>query len=112
MLAEQTKRCQFICGTLVRLTATLGRDRMATKSDKASNQADETIQRIRELNEQILEGSKQWGESFLDAYEQSMRTFADFTTKAGESTDVEWISHIAKAQADFTREVTRQATEA
>jgi hypothetical protein len=84
---------------------------MATKSDTATG-ADETIERIRELNEQILEAGKQWGQSFLDAYEQSMRTFADFTAKSGQSTDVEWISHIAKAQADFTREVTRQATEA
>ena len=84
---------------------------MATKSDKA-DVADETIERIRELNEQILEAGKQWGQSFLDAYEQSMRTFADFTLKTGQSTDVEWISHVAKAQADFTREVTRQATEA
>ena len=87
---------------------------MATKSDKAgvADVADETIERIRELNEQILEAGKQWGQSFLDAYEQSMRTFADFTLKTGQSTDVEWISHVAKAQADFTREVTRQATEA
>src|SRR3954447_13663225 len=85
--------------------------RMATKSNTAYN-ADETIERIRQLNEQVLEAGKQWGESFLDAYEQSMRTFADFTSKAGESTDVEWISQIAKAQADFTREVTKQATEA
>jgi hypothetical protein len=85
---------------------------MASSSDKATSQAEETIERIRELNEQILETGKQWGASFLDAYEQSMRTFADFTAKSGENTDVEWISHIAKAQADFTREVTRQATEA
>jgi hypothetical protein len=83
---------------------------MATS--KTSNQADETIERIRALNEEILEAGKQWGQSFLDAYEQSMRTYADFTAKSGENTDVEWISHIAKAQADFTREVTRQATEA
>ena len=80
--------------------------------DKASNQSEETIERIRELNEQILDAGKQWGQSFLDAYEQSMRTFADFTSRAGEGTDVEWIAQIAKAQADFTREVTHQATEA
>lgn len=86
---------------------------MASSSgSKAGNPAEEHIERIRALNEQILEASKQWGESFLDAYEQSMQTYADFTTKSGESTDVEWIANIAKAQADFTREVTRQATEA
>ena len=85
---------------------------MATRSTRATDSADETVERIRQLNEQVLEAGKQWGQSFLDAYEQSMRTFADFTAKAGESTDVEWVSHIAKAQADFTREVTKQATEA
>ena len=84
---------------------------MASTS-KAGSSAEEHIERIRALNEQILEAGKQWGESFLDAYEQSMQTFADFTAKSGERTDIEWISHIAKAQADFTREVTRQATEA
>jgi hypothetical protein len=84
---------------------------MATKSEQ-SGTAEETIERIRALNEQILEAGKQWGQSFLDAYEQSMRTFADFQAKSGQSADVEWISHIAKAQADFTREVTQQATEA
>ena len=84
---------------------------MASTS-KAGSPAEEHIERIRALNEQILEAGKQWGESFLDAYEQSMQTFADFTAKTGERTDIEWISHIAKAQADFTREVTRQATEA
>jgi hypothetical protein len=83
---------------------------MATS--KTSNQSDETIERIRALNEEVLQAGRQWGQSFLDAYEQSMRTFADFTAKSGENTDVEWISQIAKAQAEFTREVTRQATEA
>src|SRR4051812_50081652 len=85
---------------------------MATQSDKATSQAEDTMERIRALNEQVLEAGKQWGQSFLDAYEQSMRTFADYTAKAGDSTDVEWVSRIAKAQADFTREVTKQATEA
>src|SRR3954453_4317087 len=89
-----------------------GGNAMPTSSEKSTASADETIERIRQLNEQILEAGKQWGQSFLDAYEQSMRTYADFTAKAGENTDVEWVSHIAKAQADFTREVTRQATEA
>src|SRR5881227_446453 len=92
--------------------ATVGRNRMASKSAKTAGSADENIERIRQLNEQILEAGKQWGQGFLDAYEQSMRTFADLATKTGQSTDVEWISHVAKAQADFTREVTREATEA
>src|SRR3712207_1090652 len=86
-----------------------GEDRMAT--DKSTKQAEEHVERIRAMNEQILEAGKQWGESFLDAYEQSMRAYADLTSKAAERSDVEWVSNIAKAQADFTREVTKQATD-
>src|SRR3954447_26570015 len=104
MLAEQTKRCQFISVSFG-ARQSRGRD-LAVMATKDTKQAEETIERIRALNEQILEAGKQWGSSFLDAYEQSMRTYADFTAKTGEGTDVEWILHIAKAQADFTRTVT------
>jgi hypothetical protein len=41
-----------------------------------------------------------------------MRTFADLQQRAAEGTDVEWISQIARAQANFTREVTNRTTEA
>ena len=59
---------------------------MATKTDNASKQAEEAIERIRALNEQILEAGKQWGQSFLDAYEQNMRTYADFTREVTKQT--------------------------
>jgi hypothetical protein len=80
--------------------------------DQVKQQADEAIERIRELNEQILQGSRQWGLGFLEAYEQNMRTFADYQDKAAESVgDVEWISQVVKAQADFTREIAKLTTQ-
>ena len=85
---------------------------MASAGDQAKKQADDTIERIRALNEQVLEAGRELGQGFLDAYEQSMRTFADFQDRAAEGTDVEWVSQIARAQAEFTREVTKYATEA
>ena len=85
---------------------------MATGSDKSKQQTEDTIERIRGLNEQVLQAGRELGQGFLDAYEQTMRTFADFQQRTAEGTDVEWLTQIAKAQADFTREVTRQATEA
>ncbi len=85
---------------------------MATESDKAKRHAEDTVERIRALNEQILSSSKEWGQGFLDAYEQSMRTFADFEERAAEGTDIASLSRIAKAQADFTREVTKISTDA
>jgi hypothetical protein len=85
---------------------------MAEAEKDAANQVEDAVQRIRALNEQILESGREWGQGFLDAYEQSMRTFADFQQRAADGTNVEWLAHIAKAQADFTREVTKWSTEA
>jgi hypothetical protein len=85
---------------------------MSATKDQANKQVQESIERIRALNEQILEAGRAWGQGFLDAYEQSIRAFADFQVSAAGRTDVEWISEIAKAQADFTRTVTKRATEA
>jgi hypothetical protein len=80
--------------------------------DQVKQQTEEAIERVRELNEQILQASRQWGLGFLDAYEQNMRTFAEFQDKAAESAgDVEWVSQIVKAQADFTRELTKLTTQ-
>jgi hypothetical protein len=84
---------------------------MATGEDQAK-QVEETIERIRALNEQVLDGGREWGQGFLDAYEQSMRTFADIHERAGQGTDLEWIAEVAKAQADFARAVTKYSTEA
>jgi hypothetical protein len=84
----------------------------SSKAQDQLKQQTEAIDRIRELNEQILQASREWGLGFLDAYEQNMRTFAEFQDKAAESVgDVEWISQVAKAQADFTREIANLTTQ-
>jgi hypothetical protein len=84
----------------------------AQSKSSTKGPAEETIERIRALNEQILEKSSEYGAGFLDAYEQSMETFAEYQSRAAEGTDVEWVSQIAKAQADFTREVAKLTTTA
>jgi hypothetical protein len=81
-------------------------------TDKASKQAEDTIERIRALNEQVLDAGREGGQAFLDAYEQTMKTFADLQQRTGEGSDVEWVAQIAKAQADFSREVTKYTTDA
>jgi hypothetical protein len=85
---------------------------MASSTSKSSQPVDETVERIRALNEQVLESGRQLGQGFLDAYEQTMRTFADFQQRSAEGTDTQWLSPIAKAQADFTREVTQYTADA
>ncbi len=81
-------------------------------TSRAKQPAEETIERIRALNEQVLQAGREYGQGFLDAYEQTMRTFADFQERSVEGTNMEWLTQIAKAQADFTREVTKYTTDA
>lgn len=81
---------------------------MSPPPKESASQADveQTLTRIRELNEQILEKGREFGLGFLDAYEQTLKTFADYQTKAADAAGVEWVSEIARAQADFLRKVT------
>jgi hypothetical protein len=79
----------------------------------ASQTAQDTeaaAERIRELNEQILDWGRKAGLNFLEAYESNLRTFADYQDRIADSSQVEWISSIARAQANFTRELTRVYT--
>jgi hypothetical protein len=69
--------------------------------------ADATAERIRQLNEEILAFGKQAGTSFLEAYEATLKGFAEYQDKVADTAQVEWVSSIARAQANFTREIAR-----
>ena len=78
---------------------------MATATTK--NQTEATTERIRDLNERILDAGKQAGGAYLDAYEQTLESIADYQEKVAKPTDVEWVSTVVDAQARFTRELTK-----
>jgi len=77
---------------------------MATTTTK--NQSEATSERIRDLNERILEASKKAGTAYLDAYEKALKSIADYQESVAKQTDVDWISTVVDAQARFTRELT------
>jgi hypothetical protein len=77
---------------------------MATTTTK--DQTEATSERIRDLNERILEASKKAGTAYLDAYEKALKSIADYQESVAKQTDVDWISTVVDAQARFTREVT------
>ena len=79
---------------------------MATTA-KTRNAVDETTERIRDLNERILEVGRKAGGAYLDAYEKALQSIADYQEQVATQTDVEWISTIVDAQAKFTRELTK-----
>ena len=67
---------------------------------------EEATQRIRDLNERILESSKKAGKVYLDIYERTLNSIADYQEKVGEQSQVEWITTIANATKP-ARSVTR-----
>jgi hypothetical protein len=82
---------------------------MATRSTTApgTEAVEETVERIRDLNEQILEAGKKAGGAYLSAYEKALQSIADYQEQVAKQTDVEWISTVVDAQARFTRELTK-----
>jgi len=80
---------------------------MATTSTQSADAVEETVERIRQLNEQILDAGKKAGGAYLSAYEKALQSIADYQEQVARQTDVEWISTIVDAQARFTRELTK-----
>jgi hypothetical protein len=69
-------------------------------------------ERIRGLNDKVLTAAKETGIMTLDTYEQTLNGLLEFGQKAAESTQVEWISELAKTQASYITEVTNAYTKA
>lgn len=69
-------------------------------------------QRVRHLNERIIEAGKNAGEGALTSYEKALKMFAGTLERGPGSSDVEWISNLATAQAKFIRDVTQAWTKA
>ena len=86
---------------------------MATQTQtktQAEKDIDQATKRIRDLNEQVLDFGRNAGMGFLETYEQNLQTFADYQDKVADQTKVDWIASIARAQANFTREISRVYT--
>jgi hypothetical protein len=80
---------------------------VATKSStqRDGSSAQDTVNRIRELNEQIIDGARKAGNSYLDAYERALSTVANYQESAVKATPIEWMQSVLEAQAEFTREL-------
>jgi hypothetical protein len=78
----------------------------ATKNKQtADHNVDAAAERIREVNERIIESSRKAGTTYLDLYEKTLNSIADYQDKVGEQSQVEWVTTIANTQAEFTREL-------
>jgi TolA-binding protein len=74
-------------------------------SGDASAGVDELVEQVRQLNERIIEASRTSGETYLQSYQQLLKTVADVQEQAGKASPWDWVTAIATAQANFTRDI-------
>ncbi|HZZ52552.1 MAG TPA: hypothetical protein VFE65_37110 [Pseudonocardia sp.] len=63
-----------------------------------------TVDRIRELNDRIVDAAREGGEESVKAYERMLENLAQAQEAAGDR-GAEWIREVTKAQAAFTRQL-------
>ena len=81
-------------------------------SAAADPRIEAVAERVRKLNERIIEAGRGAGEATLTSYEKALKAIAGTIERGPGSSDVEWISNLATAQAKFIRDVTNAWTSA
>jgi hypothetical protein len=93
--------------------ATAGAQSAQEKAAAASDPRLEAVaERVRKLNERIIEAGKGAGEMTLTSYEKALKSIASTLERGPGSSDIEWLSNLATAQAKFIRDVTTAWTSA
>jgi hypothetical protein len=73
---------------------------------------EEVTERIRALNERLIESSKSAGTVTLDAYEKTLQSLVDFETKVASASQLDWVSALATTHAKFISDVSGSYTKA
>jgi hypothetical protein len=73
-------------------------------------QLDAVAERLRKLNERIIDAAKEAGETTLSNYEKALKSIASAVERGPGKSDIEWVSSLASAQAKFIRDVTDSLT--
>ena len=86
---------------------------MAQQSrSKTEGNVEQMADRIRELNERIIDSSKQAGEVTISADAKLLENIAELQENVGKASQVDWITTFATAQANFTRDLAEAYTAA
>ncbi|WP_328327641.1 hypothetical protein OHA70_01455 [Kribbella sp. NBC_00382] len=73
---------------------------------------EEAAQRIRDLNERLIESTKSAGIVALDAYEKGLQSLVDFETKVASASQLEWVSAVATTHAKFVTDMSASYSKA
>ena len=68
--------------------------------------------RVRDLNEQILEATRTYGEVSIDTYEKSLKAVLDYETKAAEATRLDFVTTAANAHVGLVSDLSKAFTDA
>ena len=69
-------------------------------------------ERLRKLNERIIEAGREAGEATLHSYERALKTIVSGIEKGPGSSEIDWLAQVAIAQAKFIRDLTDTWTKA
>lgn len=69
-------------------------------------------ERVRELNEKMIDAAKKSGNLSLDAYEKTLQGLVDFEEKAAGASQLDFVNALAKAHATFVTDVSSAFTSA
>lgn len=86
--------------------ATKGSPRVSVRVTADAKQLELIAERLRKLNEKIIEFGREAGESTLTSYEKALKTIASGVSQSSAKDELEWITHLAASQAKFVREIT------
>jgi hypothetical protein len=73
---------------------------------------DEVPQRLRELNESLIESLRAAGNTALDAYEKTLERLVHFEESVSSASQLQWVSALAQAHAAFVRDTSTAYIEA
>jgi len=95
-----------------RSTSSVGSTKAKASASSPEARLEAAAERLRKLNERIIEAGKQTGESTLSSYEKALKAIAGAVERGPGTSDIDWISHLATTQAKFIRDVTQAWTSA
>jgi hypothetical protein len=82
------------------------RIRVNTDGAQIEAQIDAIVERLRKLNEKIIEVGREAGGSTLSSYEKALKTISTGISQGPTKDELDWIQHLAASQAKFVREIT------
>jgi hypothetical protein len=109
--SRSTRSAKSGGSTASRSRATSAPRSAASKAAASSDvRIDAIANRVRKLNERIIEAGREAGETTLTTYEKALKTIASGIEKGPGRSEIDWISNLATAQAKFIRDLTNSWT--